>query len=307
MGDPLINVFILNWNKNELTDALLSSLNLQRCPFEIFLLDNGSENPYQIPELNLSLTLERSEVNLGYSGGIQYLLKKFKLESDSYLWVINNDTEVGSIDWFNMIKHIQGCKSSLHLPRITNYDGTEQSRYHHWQPIKLWQESNDYPKRDMGDLFVAPLIPISAVNTLTLFPDFFHTYSEDFDACFAIAMSGSWICREIGAELKHHLSSSRPTEISAANEMKIQGLRNLMISVLLNYSKRSLIKYSIPIFVRIILFSIKQHHHNNGKAFWKNVKTISSSFTVARKHKYIRIARQKNRRLKDKDIFTKSI
>ena len=306
MGEPTINIFILNWNKNELTDALLSSLNLQGCPFDIFLLDNGSEKPYRIPEMNLSLILERSEVNLGYSGGIQFLLKKFKLESDSFLWVINNDTEVGLVDWSSLLNHIQGCKSTLHLPRITNYDGTEQSRCHHWQPIKLWQETYGHPKRDLGDLFVAPLIPISVIKTLTLFPDFFHTYSEDFDACFAIAMSGGSICRELGADFKHHLSSSRPTKISSANEMKIRGLRNLMISVLLNYSKRSLIRYCIPILVRIVLFSIKQGYHQDGKTFGKNMKTILSAFGIARRNKNIRIARQKNRLLKDDDIFAES-
>ena len=305
MVKPLINVFILNWNKNELTDALLNSLDLNACPFDIFLLDNGSNPPYQIPELNLSLTLERSEINLGYSGGVQCLLNRFEFKSDSVLWIINNDSEVDSVDWSGLLAHIQACESTLHLPQITNFDGTEQSRYYHWQPIKLWQESYSLPKRDLGDLFVAPLLPISVVQSLILFPDFFHTYSEDFDACFAIAMSGGTVCRDIQSVFRHHLSASRPTEISSSNEMKIRGLRNLMISVLLNYSNISLMKYCIPVFLRIVLFSIKHQYHGDRNAFKKNFETIFSSFTIARQHKYIRRARQQNRQLKDEEIFSK--
>lgn len=96
---PKIAVLILNFNgANDTLECLKS---LDRClyaSFEVFLIDNGSTPP-QLDKMSLDYSFPvhfyRSEKNLGFAGGNNFLLKKISESNEfSFVYFLNNDTVV---------------------------------------------------------------------------------------------------------------------------------------------------------------------------------------------------------------------
>ncbi len=98
----MIYISILNLNKKLLTIACINSiLKSSFKNFEIYLLDNGS-SPSGIDKIkkhfikNIQVKYYRSDKNLGFAGGNNFLLEKIipKASSSDIVLFLNNDTEI---------------------------------------------------------------------------------------------------------------------------------------------------------------------------------------------------------------------
>lgn len=98
-----VAIVILNWNSYELTfDCLKSLENINYPSFEIFLVDNDSQdnsydkliNDYKNGSFKLTIHFIQSGGNLGFAGGNNVAIKQAYSNKFDYFWMLNNDTEV---------------------------------------------------------------------------------------------------------------------------------------------------------------------------------------------------------------------
>jgi len=87
-------ILILNWKGIEDTKNCLKSIKKSGEIFDIYILDNGGEEFDKLKKLSdKQIFILKTEKNLGFPGGINFLLKKLIKKYD-YFYLLNNDTEV---------------------------------------------------------------------------------------------------------------------------------------------------------------------------------------------------------------------
>lgn len=259
--DSDLSILIINWKREDLTSALLRDLapQLRTEAVEVLILDNeASEAPPRWWGQMPGVSVFSSPTNLGYSGGMSFLIER---SVSPYCWLLNNDCRAPD-DALRVVRAaIQDGSSDILLPLIKNPDGSLQSRDCRWSRLLGWR-TGDPPQLDrgsyriFGDLFVAPIVRRDLVHSLKLFPPQFHTYGEDFDACYAVAASGCRVARECGITLVHAKSSSRPAEPAIRYRYEVQGVRNVLTSVLLNYSRHTILWAAPALFGKMLLHQL---------------------------------------------------
>lgn len=103
-------IIILNWNGSRDTiECVESCLRLDYSPFEIVLVDNGSEDGSEelLRKAFPGLKLLQTGANLGYAGGnnagIRYALTK----NVDYVWLLNNDAVADSNALGPLVAHAE--------------------------------------------------------------------------------------------------------------------------------------------------------------------------------------------------------
>ncbi len=264
-GRPRLSILILNWNGHSDTSALLRDLDSQliqtdsHSEVEILVLDNGSDDAVPTWWSSLrSVRVIREQVNLGYSGGMSVLLGR---ASADICWLLNNDIRLGVDSIERALAHSSSREFAVVFPLVLNPDQSTQSRDCSWGPLRGWITG---PSPDMhgprmypilGDIFAAPLVAKSVAIDVGLFPDGFHTYGEDLDGSYAIALSGGKAVRDIDWSMTHRKSSSKPAATSVRYRFESQGWRNLVVSTFLNYEFKNFWGI-IPMFVRAWIYEL---------------------------------------------------
>lgn len=242
MTSAQLSILIINWNGNEDTSSLLSDLLRQvadlEADVEILILDNGSS--VSIPfwwQQQPQTRVIPEQTNLGYSGAMSVLLREATVDA---CWLLNNDCRLTPGALAAALSAAQHLNHTVNMPLVLNPDGSIQSRDCYWDPVLAWR-TGPYPRTDVarypifGDLFVAPLMSRQLAMDLMLLPPLFHTYGEDFDACYALAAAGVCVSRYSDLALVHRKSSSKPSDSQEAFRLEVQGVRNLLVAVLINY------------------------------------------------------------------------
>jgi len=93
---PLVGIIVLNWNKHNMTEVALRSIAcLDYKNFFVVVLDNGS-TAEGFEELKIAfsdVTFLNSPVNLGFTGGMNTLMRHAFDRGADYVWMFNNDAE----------------------------------------------------------------------------------------------------------------------------------------------------------------------------------------------------------------------
>lgn len=94
-----ISVVTINYNSEKATENLLNSLkdiDTDDFVLDIIVVDNASKIPYKLisEDKNRNITLIRSEINTGFSGGNNIGIKYAIKSNADYLLIINNDTTI---------------------------------------------------------------------------------------------------------------------------------------------------------------------------------------------------------------------
>lgn len=94
---PMVYVAILDYNRlPDTLECLESVRSLAYASFRVFCVDNGSRTPC-LPAISRrypSVTVIRSEVNLGFARGCNLVIRKALEDGADYVWLLNNDTVV---------------------------------------------------------------------------------------------------------------------------------------------------------------------------------------------------------------------
>jgi len=121
-----IAILLINFNLPDLTNKLVEQIKRNiKFPYELFLLDNGSE-----PNKRSKYATHILEKNIGLNGGIEYLynIVKNKKEFDAY-WFLCNDIELEeNIDYLSEIinaydKLTKNYKVAMLVPSYFFKDG----------------------------------------------------------------------------------------------------------------------------------------------------------------------------------------
>ena len=89
-----VAIIILNWNGLALTEACVAGLLQHHVPADIYILDNGSaqNEALALKQHFPDVHIERSAVNLGFTGGNNYWLTKLQTKQYGYILLLNQDT-----------------------------------------------------------------------------------------------------------------------------------------------------------------------------------------------------------------------
>lgn len=97
-----VAIILLNWNQTDYTIQCINSLEkIDYKHTRIYVIDNGSRKEELdkldcfLSESKLDIYFEKSDVNLGFTGGNNKLLEKvYESDDISHVLLLNNDTEV---------------------------------------------------------------------------------------------------------------------------------------------------------------------------------------------------------------------
>jgi GT2 family glycosyltransferase len=192
--DSLVAIIILNWNGLADTLNCLNSLSkVQKSNFEVFVLDNGSNKneASAIKKIKaLSLHVYRSETNLGYAGGCNYLINKARKMSPEFYLLLNNDVEVSSNFLLRLISSINADNSiGIISPLIMDYyDRTKVEfggGHFNWLTAKFIHKKKALKDRSIETFITGccMLIKKELVNKYELLDEGFFAYFEDAALC----------------------------------------------------------------------------------------------------------------------------
>lgn len=122
----MLTIITINYNGAEKTIKLLESLKNQSDKnFNILVLDNASDNTdFEKLKLMTSQVI-RSEENLGFGGGINFLTEKGLKNGTNWLLILNNDVTTNS-DFISLIRpNLSSQNDILAIPLDESFDKTQ--------------------------------------------------------------------------------------------------------------------------------------------------------------------------------------
>jgi GT2 family glycosyltransferase len=177
-----IAISILNWNGLELTTRCVQGLLDQAVPADIYILDNGSaqnEADKLRERFGDAVQIERSDHNLGFSGGNNYWIERLVNQYDSIL-LLNQDTVITS-------------DIVTPLAQALDQDARAAAVGPTGAKISLWTGK---VVRDQGSDCVVGyciLLSSSALKQVGWLEDQYFAYYEEADWCMRARKAG-WHC-----------------------------------------------------------------------------------------------------------------
>lgn len=183
-------------NRNGLNDTIScidSLLNSSFDNFTIYLLDNGSKNPWEFLKLqekyknNSKIILNKSEKNLWFTWGNNFnITKTLKNQQAEYILLLNNDCKVEKDFLQNFIDQVQKIeKVGIFGPIIKGYDESIQAI---GSNINLWTGSSKRIKQlekeyQTVDYVTGSCMLISreVIEKIWILDDQFFAYWEESD------------------------------------------------------------------------------------------------------------------------------
>lgn len=140
-----IAIVTVNFNTAKDTIDLIKSIqNIKREDFlvETIVVDNGSKDKLVLPkDVSKEVSLIRSEINYGFSGGYNIGIKEALRRNADYVLVVNNDTIIDSLMIKNLLKVLDSDeKIGVVTPKIYFAKGHE---FH----------KDRYSKEELGKVF----------------------------------------------------------------------------------------------------------------------------------------------------------
>jgi len=123
----MLSICILHYNRKELTDACLHSVQSQHIPFahEVLVLDNGSDVPYT----TYHATVRRLDANVGHIEGQNECLRAARYD---YVLFVSNDVRLQRGCVNALWEAVTGRWGQL-MPQVHNPDGTVQCAGMAWR------------------------------------------------------------------------------------------------------------------------------------------------------------------------------
>uniref|UniRef100_UPI0027B99390 glycosyltransferase family 2 protein n=1 Tax=Aquabacterium sp. TaxID=1872578 RepID=UPI0027B99390 len=189
-------ISILNWNNAPETVECIQSLGTPSdMDVEVIVLDNGSnDDSVEVLSRAAGITLMRSDVNLGFAGGHNLVMRHALQHDFDYVWLLNNDACVEPGCLSRMLAAMEadptiGAASPVirdkaaphgvqHALSLLNDTGTGVVEYPDLQQAALMQQSHPEKVILWG---TALLLKRSTIEQVGLLDDKLFAYSEDTD------------------------------------------------------------------------------------------------------------------------------
>lgn len=259
-AQPLVYILLLNYRGIPQTFACLDSLHALDYPnHRIIVIDNAS------PDDSLARLKERlqananefhlieSSQNLGFSGGnnlaIRTVLDETPVDSDAYIWLLNNDTTVAPDTLTPLIAEAQktgGISGSLLLYPDGRYQQVG-TRMNWWNG-----GSKGYPENLVRDGMTVEtlsgasmLIPLKAIRQAGLMDESFFLYFEDGEVSLRYAQAGFPLTVSTQSKV-YHTESATTGSKSLPTQYYFQRNRLRMLMMFANpLQKLTILAYAI--------------------------------------------------------------
>ncbi len=220
---PLVAVLILSWNESDFTINCVKDLSKIDYPnFKIMILDNGSrkEESEKIKKIK-NAQIFRTEENLGFTGGNNYLIEKaLKDESVDYFLCINNDTILNEKFLGELIKVAEenpkiGCLGPLVFDKTGKLSVKDTPGHFNFYiggaaRIRNWQgKANNNKPLMVGYVSGCCMLFRRKVMEKTRgFPQEYFMYNEETELCYRVKKLGYLSCAVPKSKIIHMVSGT---------------------------------------------------------------------------------------------------
>ncbi len=213
-------VVTVDYNRHADTLSCLDSLRTSDLRgLRIIAVDNGSEDPLQLPSEHGDVEILRQESNLGFATGFNTGIRRALAGGADAVFVLNNDTVVARDLWGPLIAGLESG-AAIVAPRI----------YYAADPRRIWSDgfaanplTLEITHSRRGQLeddrqisarrvdYVAGcamLIHRRVLETIGLFDERFFAYYEDLDYCIRAREAGFRILTVPAARIWHKVAGT---------------------------------------------------------------------------------------------------
>ena len=223
---PKTAILILNWKKVEATLRCIESIEKsEQVDFEIFLLDNESTDKsfkklkQKLKIIGCTTNLFSSAQNLGFTGGINYLINKIDLNQYNYSFLLNNDAKINAQTLENLIEQGNALKCHIIGPKTHSSKNGPSRRWPLWLfgikvPYKFDPESQSWPTCNVdgsGVLLSSKLVKLIISQRGKLMDSRYFLYGEDTELGLFAARLG-YDSRVTSKATIYHQRNTYPTE-----------------------------------------------------------------------------------------------
>ena len=297
MKELRIPIIVLNWNGYDDTVECISSLlMMQGVDFQVFLIDNNSDNSegQRLRDLYTDNEIVRvvlSKVNMGFTKGNNYAFNELLAEDYTYIALLNNDTVVDPFWLKNAIDSAQRQDADMVSSKMINYydrsimdnaghfmlNTAEILPIGHAQPIEKYNANSI----NLGACGGAAIYRTKMLREAGIFDEFFDTGYEDAEYGVRINLLGYKSIYEPSAKVYHKVSRSIRKVRNEDYVIKIQRnifytyVKLLPLSYILFNLLFILIKYFFLFIGALISFNLRviRIHYRTLKAFlFKDLK-----------------------------------
>ena len=264
---PKITIIIINYNTEKETIKCLKSLQkLNYKNFEVILIDNASNNFNKIEiwikkykNQNKNIKIYKLKYNNGFTGGVNFGIKKTLKNKTDYVWLLNNDTIVDKNCLTELVKTAEQENSAITGNKIFSLSKKQTKLKTNKSNLEFNSGSFDwirgsYPKgaikKHKWITGTSMLIKKEVFEIIGLFDERFFLYYEDVDFCFCARKKGLKLSISEKALLWHKKSSS--TKILGKDLILYYHYRNLMLLTKKHAPKT--IKYIIYLWGYFLIF-----------------------------------------------------
>jgi len=270
---PKVSVIVLNYNgKRFIANCLESLLKTNYPNFEVLVLDNAStdgsrewlmENSERFKEKNFKFVM--LDRNYGYAKGNNIGIRLSDTKS-KYVILLNNDTEVdpdwikNAVDFLERHEEVGIAQCLLMSLRkrelidsaggVIDYTGRVLSvrngeRYHKEIPYKIFYAQG-----------ASIIIRRSLLKEIGLLDEDYFIYYEETDLCWRAWLRNKEVVVIPNAIVYHHGSVTKSGELPNPFIL-FHARKNNICTLLKNYSLYNAIKFSLLLYMRYFLFTIK--------------------------------------------------
>lgn len=214
---PQVAIVIVNWNGRELLQRCLSSIekNTQYPNYRIIVVDNGStDGSVQLIEEKFpNVHVIRNRENLGFSRANNQGMKHALKTGASYIFLLNNDTEVVQEDWLGTLVDALGRDEKIGILgcKVFYPDGRLQLSAGWMGPLE-WKFITKAPEESIEVEVVnycAALIKKEVIERIGLLDEGFSPFFwEEYDYCARARKAGFKIAYHPAAAITHYGGTS---------------------------------------------------------------------------------------------------
>ena len=244
-----IHILTINFNQSEYTKKCIESINESTFKnFTIYLLDNGSKDPFTQPSPETSnLKFYHSEENLGFAEGNNLLLRKAlpKTKPEDLILFLNNDTEIDP----NLLQTLSTQTNDVIATRMMKLDNPQEidnlGLTMRKSGLAVNRKSPD--KKLFGPSGGCAAYTARALNTIQEKTG--HIYDKDY-FCYAEDADLAWRAQNLGlkpiyldnAICYHKIGAASGGEFSKFT--MYHTLRNTLYNIVKDAKASTLIKHS---------------------------------------------------------------
>jgi hypothetical protein len=313
---PKVSILICHLNGEQIIENCLKSLSKTTYPnFDINIILNGTKDNSEEIIRKYKVNIYKSKINLGFTGGFNYLLNKVMNNKSKYIVSINNDTEVEK-NWLNeLVKFAEKNDADICQPKILSLNNKKMFEYagacggfmdKYGYPFcrgrifsSLEEDKGQYkhPIRLFWACGSCMMVKKDLFRKLGILDEDFFLYAEETDFCWRANLIGAKIFN-VPSSIIYHLGSYSIKKEKMNSEKEYLLHRNTLLMFFINYSDDTIKKLKLR---RILLeiISAMVFPKQKGIAVIKALSWIRrNKELIKNKHEKI----QRLRTISDKEI-----